>query len=95
MEWPPSAPMREAMRPSRRAASMSAAVSAGARSAGYRSSNCRTQSICSSVAGTGSGASARTYTDQNCAPTPPARSRGMSVCRWADWSTATSRASRS
>lgn len=34
MEWPPSAPIREAIRPCARAASMSAAVSAARRSEG-------------------------------------------------------------
>ncbi len=36
-----------------------------------------------------------TYTDQNCAPTPPARSRGMSVWVRALWSAARSKRSRS
>ena len=50
MEWPPSAPMREAIRPADQAASISARVRAGAKSAAYRRSMARTKSTCSKVA---------------------------------------------
>ncbi len=97
MLWPPSAPIREAIRPSARAASTSSAVSASRSRSGCRSVSVRTKSICSSVALTARSPakSARTYTDQNCAPTPPAARRARSVCSRPLWSAARSTASRS
>ena len=74
-------PISEAIRPSETQASTSAAVRATVRSAGYAAAIRYTASTCSSVATTasGSGRSDGTYTDQNWAPTPPARNRGRSV----------------
>ncbi len=50
IEWPPSAPIREAIRPSARAASRSSAVSASRSRSGKRSTRACTKSICSRVA---------------------------------------------
>jgi hypothetical protein len=79
--WPPSIPISDAIRPAAMARSTSPAANAMTRSSGYAAVSRYTASTCSIVATTasGSGRSDGTYTDQNCAPTPPARSRGMSV----------------
>nr|BFE72231.1 hypothetical protein GCM10020092_055320 [Actinoplanes digitatis] len=79
--WPPSMPISDAIRPPPIAASTSSAEYAIARSRGYAAASRYTASICSMVATTASGSerSEGTYTDQNWPPTPPARSRAMSV----------------
>ncbi len=81
IEWPPSMPIRDAIRPDAQAASTSATDVARASSAAYRSVIRRTKSTCSKVAVTAASPAswAGTKTDQNCAPTPPSRSRGRSV----------------
>ncbi len=65
IECPPSMPMSDAILPFLKIRSTSSAVSASSNVSGYlRIMRC-TMSICSSVAVTGAGASAGTYTDQN------------------------------
>ncbi len=87
-------PMSDAMRPDAMAAVTSAAVRAMASSDGYAATRRYTASTCSMVAATasGSGRSEGTYTDQNWPPTPPARSRAMSV--WNSGRSAASPATR-
>ena len=82
IECPPSAPIRHATLPDAITASAAAAVPANSSASGYRAISWRTRSICSRVAVTAASpaSSAGTYTDQNWPPTPPARSRGRSVC---------------
>ena len=80
--WPPSAPIRLAIRPCCQARSTSSTVVARASWSAYRRIMVWPPSICSSVAVTAASpvSVAGTNTDQNWAPTPPARSRGRSVC---------------
>ena len=83
MLCPPSAPISEAIRPWG-----AGALDVGDRGregevAGIPARPSRGRaSICSSVAATAASPwrVAGTKTDQNCAPTPPARRRGRSVC---------------
>jgi hypothetical protein len=61
-------------------------VSASASDSGYIATMRWTMSICSRAAVTDAaspvpGGGEGTYTDQNCAPTPPVRSLARSVCR--------------
>ena len=74
-------PTREAILPRLWIRSMSSAVSASSNVSGYFRIIRWTMSICSSVAVTAAWpwSSTGTYTDQNCPPTPPSFSRGMSV----------------
>ena len=82
IECPPSMPLSEAIRPARIAASTSSAVRHRARSSGNASTSRCTKSTCSSVAVTAASPASEhgTNTDQNWPATPPARSRGRSVC---------------
>ena len=70
------------MRPDAHAASTSSAVRANASSPVYRATIWCPASTCSRVALTASSpvSDDGTKTDQNWAPTPPRRRRGMSVC---------------
>ena len=83
MWWPPSSPQTDAHRPLAWIRRTSAAAHANSNASGERSHSLCTTSICSSVFCTAAAPhmSVGMYTDQNCAPSPPRRMRGMSVCR--------------